>query len=421
MFISYAQNFEDVMLWRALGHVERGFYIDIGAQHPVTDSVSKAFYEHGWRGVHIEPVPEWIALLRQDRPDEIVIEAAIGDYNGILELSVIPDTGLTTALTEYAQRHQAEGGYAYSVIRVPCLTLDNVLRDIAAGKEVHWLKIDVEGFERQVLSGWDPSACRPWIIVVEATIPLSQEPDFESWEPFLTEADYHFSYFDGLNRFYIAKEHQELASAFSYPPCVFDNFKIASQITHEARARQAEAQAQTAEARAQQAEAQAQTAEVKVQQAEAQAQTAEARARQAEAKAQTAKARAQQAEARAQTAEARANQAEASALKARDEYASALSDIAALHASTSWRITRPLRALSRLARGHAGLALIEIGIPRGRVERLAAVLMRRTVPQIPLSQTSVSRDQFSGCAHLTPHANHIYNDLKTAIKDRQKE
>ena len=28
MFISYAQNFEDVMLWRALKHVEKGFYID---------------------------------------------------------------------------------------------------------------------------------------------------------------------------------------------------------------------------------------------------------------------------------------------------------------------------------------------------------------------------------------------------------
>ena len=49
--ISYAQNFEDVMLWRALKHVERGFYIDIGAQDPVVDSVSLAFYEQGWRGV----------------------------------------------------------------------------------------------------------------------------------------------------------------------------------------------------------------------------------------------------------------------------------------------------------------------------------------------------------------------------------
>ena len=51
--VSYAQNFEDVMLWRALGKVENGFYIDIGAQHPVIDSVSKAFYDNGWRGIHV--------------------------------------------------------------------------------------------------------------------------------------------------------------------------------------------------------------------------------------------------------------------------------------------------------------------------------------------------------------------------------
>jgi hypothetical protein len=41
---SYAQNFEDVMLWRALGHVAQGFYIDLGAHDPVIDSVSHALY-----------------------------------------------------------------------------------------------------------------------------------------------------------------------------------------------------------------------------------------------------------------------------------------------------------------------------------------------------------------------------------------
>ena len=77
MFISYAQNFEDVMLWRALHHVENGHYIDIGAQDPVADSVSLAFYERGWRGVHVEPVPTHVAALRAARPDETVIEAAV--------------------------------------------------------------------------------------------------------------------------------------------------------------------------------------------------------------------------------------------------------------------------------------------------------------------------------------------------------
>ena len=34
-FVSFAQNFEDVILWRALRHVEHGQYLDIGAQDPV--------------------------------------------------------------------------------------------------------------------------------------------------------------------------------------------------------------------------------------------------------------------------------------------------------------------------------------------------------------------------------------------------
>ena len=36
-FESSAQNFEDVMLYRALGDVETGFYIDVGAQDPIID------------------------------------------------------------------------------------------------------------------------------------------------------------------------------------------------------------------------------------------------------------------------------------------------------------------------------------------------------------------------------------------------
>jgi len=52
-YIYYAQNFEDVMLWRALKHIKNGFYIDIGAWDPVIDSVSNLFYENGWRGINV--------------------------------------------------------------------------------------------------------------------------------------------------------------------------------------------------------------------------------------------------------------------------------------------------------------------------------------------------------------------------------
>ncbi len=66
--VSYAQNLEDVMLWRALQEVEGGFYLDVGAQDPVIDSVTRAFYDRGWCGVNLEPAPAYHAALAAARP-----------------------------------------------------------------------------------------------------------------------------------------------------------------------------------------------------------------------------------------------------------------------------------------------------------------------------------------------------------------
>ncbi len=76
-FISYAQNFEDVMLFRALEGIKKGFYIDVGAQDPVLDSVTKAFYERGWRGINVEPVEQWFKKLVADRPEDFNLQLAV--------------------------------------------------------------------------------------------------------------------------------------------------------------------------------------------------------------------------------------------------------------------------------------------------------------------------------------------------------
>src|SRR5262245_34491258 len=70
-FVSYAQNLEDVMLWRALHHVDAGFYIDVGAWSPDVDSVTRAFSERGWRGINVEPSPHYFNQLVERRPADI--------------------------------------------------------------------------------------------------------------------------------------------------------------------------------------------------------------------------------------------------------------------------------------------------------------------------------------------------------------
>jgi FkbM family methyltransferase len=220
---SYAQNFEDVMLWRALGRVENGFYIDVGAQDPVVDSVSKAFYEHGWRGVHVEPLAEYAAALRQDRPDELVIEAVLAAQEGTQTFYHIPQTGLSTGTQEFATRHQ-KSGWQVKEITVPATTLAAVFSEVGH-RPIHWLKIDVEGMEVEVLAGWGTHPARPWIVVVEATEPNSQTPTWDLWEDKLYARNYKFVYFDGLNRFYLADEHKNLTNMFTVPVNIFDIFK----------------------------------------------------------------------------------------------------------------------------------------------------------------------------------------------------
>ena len=57
-FVSYSQHFEDFILFFLFYNIQKGFYIDVGAFDPNFISVTKAFYERGWYGINIEPIPE---------------------------------------------------------------------------------------------------------------------------------------------------------------------------------------------------------------------------------------------------------------------------------------------------------------------------------------------------------------------------
>jgi FkbM family methyltransferase len=210
------------MLARALRGVDKGFYIDVGAQDPVNDSVTKSLYDRGWHGINVEPVTHWFERLVVDRPRDCNLQLAVSDGPGTLHLFEVVDSGLSTTDRGFAERH-ARDGHHIRESDIACVTLDNIC-EVHGVDEVHFLKIDCEGAEEAALRGLSLKSVRPWIILLEATEPNSQEPAYHSWEPLLTERGYHFVYEDGLNRFYVADEHDELDRAFTFPPNVFDQF-----------------------------------------------------------------------------------------------------------------------------------------------------------------------------------------------------
>jgi FkbM family methyltransferase len=203
-FTSYAQNFEDVILWHALEFVPNGYYVDVGAGHPEYLSVTKAFYDRGWSGINIEPQAEMIALLREQRPRDINLHTTAGPTIGSA-LFYNFDKGVGVTSTKLAVRKYFEDrGHSGHVAELGQTTLNHVLETYAPKQPIHFLKIDVEGYEAEVLEGLDLKRYRPWIVVAEAVLYWTRV-DHE-WDHHLLDNHYQYAYFDGQNTYYIAVE-----------------------------------------------------------------------------------------------------------------------------------------------------------------------------------------------------------------------
>lgn len=244
-FISYAQNFEDVMLYRVLKHVENGFYIDVGAYSPDEDSVTRSFYENGWTGINVEPNPELYKLYLTKRKKDINLQIALSDKAGEAEIYFSQNAGLSSLDKNIAESHK-KIGLNVTPSKVVVKTLEDICAEHTVKKEIHFLKVDVEGLEEKVLLGNVWNKFRPWVVVVEATMPMSQVENHEEWESILTDSEYLFAYADGLNRFYVAKEHEELLPAFKYPPNIFDDFILAGHAEAQIEADEAKIRAHNA-------------------------------------------------------------------------------------------------------------------------------------------------------------------------------
>lgn len=225
MKLSYAQNLEDVYLHRLFHDVAVGTYIDVGGGHPVADNVSFHAYLKGWQGLIVEPQDHMARLYAGVRPRDRVVTALAGVKAGSLTFYEIEGLhGFSTAIAEHATRALGQDGRLKKVEKA-VERLEAMIRR-AGLTEVHFLKIDVEGAEADVIGGLGhemSGRVRPRVILVEAIEPGTMKPAWDGWEPLLTGAGYAFAFFDNLNRYYVAEEAQGLAARFPVDVLAWDS------------------------------------------------------------------------------------------------------------------------------------------------------------------------------------------------------
>jgi FkbM family methyltransferase len=169
-YLSCSQFGEDMVVRSLLDDVEKGFYVDVGAHHPVYYSNTYHFYMRGWRGINIDPLPGGMEAFDVLRPRDVNLEMCIGPRVGEKR---------TYFVFEQAAYNTCDPGAAAAVLasgrsrlkeerRVDCMALPEILdRYMPADRQLDLLSLDVEGLDEDILRSLDWDRYRPRVITFE--------------------------------------------------------------------------------------------------------------------------------------------------------------------------------------------------------------------------------------------------------------
>ena len=177
---SFSQFGEDLQVEQLLP--AHGFYVDIGAFHPVYFSNTYGLYQlKGWQGLVAEPSPKFARLLRERRPRDRVVEVALGPREGAISFLESDREGvgqgagngiLDPSVNPTFPQQDRSG----RILKVRMTTMAKFLQEnLPAGQTVDFLSLDAEGLDLEILKSNDWSRCTPGIVCVEALTPKDEE------------------------------------------------------------------------------------------------------------------------------------------------------------------------------------------------------------------------------------------------------
>jgi len=166
---AYSLEGEDLILRRAFGkHLRDGFYVDVGAYHPKAASNTCLFYRWGWRGINIDAMPGSMRRFRAMRPRDINLEVGVGPNPGEMPYWEFGDQALNTFSGERKDALAVAGKQPTATHVVPVRPLADILSEhVPEGSAIHFLNVDVEGFDVEVLRSNDWTRFRPWYVLLE--------------------------------------------------------------------------------------------------------------------------------------------------------------------------------------------------------------------------------------------------------------
>ena len=165
--ISYAQEGEDLFLERIFNSQKNGFYVDIGAHHPIRFSTTLLFYKKGWKGINVEPLPNSKKIFDIFRSRDINLEIGISNSEKKIIYNIFQESALNTFDVDMANKRK-KVSKLINKVEIPVYKLKNVLdKNLPKNQKIDFMNIDGQGLEISILDSNDWETYRPKFLLLE--------------------------------------------------------------------------------------------------------------------------------------------------------------------------------------------------------------------------------------------------------------
>ncbi len=158
---------EDLYINKFFKYKKKGFYVDVGAYHPLDGSNTYLLYrDKDWGGINIDINSISIELFKKSRMKDINLNIGISNKKGIQNIYFRKEINMLNTLSKKFAKKQFLKGFFSKKIYID--RLDNILnKSKYKNKKIDFLNIDVEGNEINVLKSLNFDKYVPKLICIE--------------------------------------------------------------------------------------------------------------------------------------------------------------------------------------------------------------------------------------------------------------
>ena len=217
-FFSQKQSYSfggcDLLIDYIFKSKKKGFYLDVGCQHPVSNNNTYLLYKRGWNGMNIDLDPKNIRLFNLERPDEINICKCVSSNNSKKDLFFFHPGSPINSLEKKTTKDKSN----FSLKKIKTFTLNSILEDHKI-RDIDYFNLDVEGHEIDILKNFNIKYYKPKVISVEFIDYQMKKLEFKNNDinrvlqsdlyKYFISNDYHFVNWSHADLIFVHKDFKD--------------------------------------------------------------------------------------------------------------------------------------------------------------------------------------------------------------------